>query len=167
VNTKTLCAAFLTSVLAGIAPASAQDHTPHDREHAVGYVPAHGPRSVGHNHHDSPSGPPHVERDGRWVGHESARDDPHYHLDRPWDHGHFTGGFGRAHIFRLAGGGRERFWFDGFYFSVAPFDFSVCDDWLWDRDQIAIYEDPDHVGWYLGFNVRLGTYVHVRYLGRG
>lgn len=107
---------------------------------------------------------PHVDGN-KWVGHDTGKNDPHYHLDHPFEHGHFTGGFGPDHRWRLAGGGPGRFWFGGFYFSVAPYDVGFCDGWLWDSDDVIIYDDPDHIGWYLAYNVRLGTYVHVEYLG--
>ena len=56
-----------------------------------------------------------------------GRDDPHYHLDHPREHGYFTGGFGPSRVWRLGGGWPSRFFFGGFDFGVAPYDLAYCD----------------------------------------
>jgi hypothetical protein len=116
---------------------------------------------------DAPGHPtaPHVDAGtDRWVGHVPANR-ASYHLDHPWEHGHFPGTVGAGQVWRLGGGGPSRFGFGGFFFSVAPADIGYCDGWDWNSDDIILYPDPDDDGWYLAYNVRLGTYVHVEYLG--
>ncbi len=142
--------------------------------------PAHGPTRSRVQQHDggdhdqgerhmTPDRPghpefPHVDN-GHWVGHDRGRDDRHFHLDHPWEHGHFTAGIGPRHRWVLSGGNRDRFWFNNYYWHVSPYDYGIVGNWNWNGDPIVIYDDPDDIGWYLAFNSRLGTYAHVEFLG--
>ncbi len=119
------------------------------------------------DYRDQPGHPnaPHVDNGRVWVGHDEGRDDRRFQEDRRGDHGRFEGGFGPEHRWRLEGGDPRRFRFNNWYWSVAPWELPYVSDWDWDDDDVIIYDDPDHPGWYLAYNTRLGTYVHVQYLG--
>jgi hypothetical protein len=171
---------------------SPQQHTEGTRPNAPvghGYVPSRGPAPTRtplpqvnrapavpqgqpdprhHAYRDQETHPetPHVhpQRD-QWVGHNTGRTDVRYHVDHPWAHGRFTGGFGPRYVYRLRGGNYSRFELDGNFFSVAPADYELCADWDWAGDNIVLYADPDHDGFYLAYDTRLGTYAHVEFLG--
>jgi len=110
---------------------------------------------------------PRVETNERWVGHESGPEDRRYHLVHPFHAGRFEGPSGASYLYRIGGwdAGAHRFWFNGWAWGLAAWDWEYVDDWDWANDQVVIYDDPDHVGWYLAYNERLGTYVHVQYDG--
>lgn len=65
-------------------------------------------------------------RRGRWNGHEAG--DSRLRLEHPWQHGRFTGAVGPGHEYRLRGGDPNRFWFNNYYWSVAPIDIPYVSD---------------------------------------
>ncbi len=148
-----------------------QDHTP--RANGGHVPPAPAARS---DRHSEREGEPreggqadtrsHVNND-HWYGHDRP-DDPRFRISHPFAHGHFEhfGPTFRYNVIRVDRG-RHRFWFPGgFYFEVASWDWAECQDWCWNcGDDFVIYLDPDHIGWYLLYNVDTGVYVHVQYLG--
>jgi len=101
-----------------------------------------------------------------WYGHENA-DDPRFHLDRPFDHGYFDHG-GREHPYNIFGVDWIHHRFElpgGYHFEVAPWEWTVFTTWCVNCGyDFVIYADPDHIGWYLLYNIYTGTYVHVRYV---
>jgi hypothetical protein len=109
---------------------------------------------------------PHVNHD-QWFGHEPPND-ARFHLDNPFPHGRFAhfGPTFRYAVTRIDPN-LHRFWFPGgFLFEVAAWDWPLCADWCWDcGDDFVVYEDPDHIGWYLLYNIHTGVYVHVQYMG--
>jgi len=109
---------------------------------------------------------PHVSNN-HFYGHE-APNDPRFHLAQPFAHGHFAH-FGPSYRYNVLRIDRNlhRFWFPGgFFFDIAAWDWPLCADWCWDcGDDFVVYEDPDHPGWYLLYNIDTGVYVHCMYMG--
>lgn len=109
---------------------------------------------------------PHVRSD-HWYGHAAPNDD-RFRVEHPFEHGHFEH-FGPTYRYRVLRVDRDhhRFWFPGgFFFEIADWDWHECADWCWDcGDDFVVYEDPDHSGWYLVYNVHTGVYVHAQYMG--
>ena len=103
-----------------------------------------------------------------WYGHDKPND-RRYHADHPFEHGHFEH-FGPSYRYKVERFDADRhiFWFPGgLSFQIASWDWPVAADWCWscDSDDFVVYEDPDHDGWYLLYNVHTGGYVHVMYMG--
>lgn len=110
---------------------------------------------------------PRVEHE-HWIGHEMGPQDRRFHLEHPFASGRYGGPIGHDHAYRLRGwdGPHHRFWVSGAFFGVAPWEVGYVADWDWASDDVVLYDDPDHPGWYLAYNVRLGTYVHIQYEGQ-
>lgn len=111
-------------------------------------------------------------------GQHKGWDNPHNPHYQGWDYEHERIRPGRAYPYgrymhvregfvasRFDYRSRHIFLYDNSDWVVAPYDLDRCRDWQWDRDQVYVYDDDHHPGWYLLFNARLGRYVHVEYFG--
>ena len=109
---------------------------------------------------------PHVAND-HWYGHDKVND-RRFHLDHPFEHGRFER-FGPSYRYSVERFDLEhhRFWFPGgFFFEVASWDWALAADWCWTcGEDFVVYNDDDHPGWYLLYNIHTGGYVHVQYMG--
>jgi hypothetical protein len=152
---------------------NARDHDSHDNRGNGDYRNDrdyrnnrdYGHRDYGHNDRVYRNNDRVYRNDREYRDDRVYRSSPSYRVGYGW-HGGFSHDYiGPRHVWRLEGGNRDRFYFRGFYFRVAVYDYPNAADWYWDRDNVIIYDDPDDSGCYLAFNTRLGTYVHVTFEG--
>jgi hypothetical protein len=137
---------LLTSTLVFAAPPQGR-HGGHDRGLHKGWEKHHDQDRNEHRNWD-------FERE-RWVA------------GRPFPHGRFRG-VGGTFVFRTVDfPARRVILADRSAWIVAPYDIDRCRDWRWDRDRVVVYDDDVHPGWYVLFNTRLGSHVHVEYFGVG
>ena len=140
-------------------------------------------RDERHDHGKHKGSDKHGDRgDGDREDHDNGRhkgwDNPHNPHYRDWDSEHERIRSGHAYphgryahvreVFvarRFDYRTRHIFLYDNSDWVVAPYDLDRCRDWQWDHDQVYVYDDDHHPGWYLLFNARLGRYVHVEYFG--
>ena len=111
-----------------------------------------------------------------WAKHSDEDRDRHRDWDfehervivsHPFPRGRFPGA-GRSFVFRTVDFRTRRVILaDRSAWIVAPYDLELCRDWRWDRDTVVVYDDDVHPGWYVLFNTRLGSHVHVEYFGVG
>ena len=127
--------------------------------------PAYRIDQRGYHGNDRPDRNEHYGDNRDYRGNRSYRPLPSYRGGYGYRGGFSHDYIGPRHVWRLEGGGRDRFFFRGFYFRVAAYDYPYADGWYWDRDDVIIYDDPDNSGCYLAFNTRLGTYLHVTFDG--
>lgn len=109
---------------------------------------------------------PHVNHD-RWYGHDRPGD-PRFRQSRAFEHGRF-GYVGPSYRYGVSRFDRvnRRFWLGGASFVVAPWDWALTSGWCWDcgGENFVVYDDPDHPGWYLLYNLVTGAYIHAQYFG--
>ena len=154
-----LSAMLLAMPLAAQRGAGARPTIPHEPMRSDG---AHaGPLSEPGR---PPSSVPYV-RDDRWYGHAAPRD-ARFRLARPFQFGRFAlhGASQPYRVTRFDLGAR-RIWLPGGNFEIAAWEWGVTAPWCWTCDDFAVYLDPDHDGWYLVYDVRMGEYVHAQFLG--
>jgi Ni/Co efflux regulator RcnB len=151
----------------GARKAAAQDRDDHHDNGKHKGAEKHEDRDDRHDrddHHDN----------GKHKGWDNPHN-PHYdHWD--YDHARVTPGraYPRGHYpdvrhkyvaVRIDYPSRRVMLYDRSTWVVADYDIPRCRDWAWDRDEVYVYDDDHHPGWYLLFNARLGRYVHVEYFG--
>src|SRR5579859_2917696 len=156
----------LAALLAPGSPAQDRDDRDRGQQHDNGKHKGqykHGDRDEGERHDNGKhkGWEKQEARDYRDWDHEHDRIVPNRHYPRGrYEHVHEVF-VARSIDYRT----RNVILYDRSNWVVAAYDLDRCRDWQWDHDQVYVYDDDHHPGWYLLFNSRLGRYVHVEYSG--
>ncbi|GAC1618134.1 MAG: hypothetical protein NVS9B13_05650 [Candidatus Acidiferrum sp.] len=146
---------------------SAQDHDDHgDNGKHKGWDKHEGRgEDNGDGHHDNGKHKGWYKHEGREAHGDWDNDRERIRPGRQYPYGRY-GNVRHAYICRrLDRRSRMLVLYDNSNWVVAPYDLDRTRDWEWDRDNVYVYDDDRHPGWYLLFNTRLGRYVHVEFSG--